>query len=238
MAMPDPGHPPSRPQEQESGAELALLPLAATAGYYLLPDSFQSFAVLQFVPQMLAFLCLAWWAACNKSILSKLGCEPAKIPQGLKLGLLTGLLLGPLNTWMILGLFPALGYDISFLTETPHAKIPTFIMVPWFIGVIAGLVEVNFRGFLLGRLARLEARMWELPLLPWFFPLSLIVSALVFAFDPFMTATFRQLHWIAVWDGLVWGMIWLRFRNLFATIVAHAIEVMVMYSAVRAALAP
>jgi hypothetical protein len=58
----------------------------------------------------------------------------------------------------------------------------------------------------------------------------------VFSFDPFMTQTFRDLHWIAVWDGAVWGACWIATRNLYVPIVAHAVEVIVMYSAVRAAL--
>ena len=48
-----------------------------------------------------------------------------------------------------------------------------------------------------------------------------------------MVATFKHLHWIAVWDGLVWGMMWVRLRNLYATITAHAVEVMVMYAVLK-----
>jgi hypothetical protein len=48
--------------------------------------------------------------------------------------------------------------------------------------------------------------------------------------------TFRHLHWIALWDSLIWGIIWLSTRNLYITIVAHTVEVMVMYLVVRAAL--
>jgi thiamine transporter ThiT len=51
-----------------------------------------------------------------------------------------------------------------------------------------------------------------------------------------MVATFRHLHWIALWDGCVWGLLWLLARNLYATIVAHAVEVILVYSAVRVAL--
>ena len=54
--------------------------------------------------------------------------------------------------------------------------------------------------------------------------------------DPFMVNTFKQLHWIAVWDGLIWGAIRLVTGNLWITIVAHAVEVIVMYLAIRAAL--
>jgi hypothetical protein len=53
-----------------------------------------------------------------------------------------------------------------------------------------------------------------------------------------MVQTFRHLHWIAVWDGLVWGIIRVRTRNLFITVVAHATEVIIMYCAVRAVLLP
>jgi membrane protease YdiL (CAAX protease family) len=51
-----------------------------------------------------------------------------------------------------------------------------------------------------------------------------------------MVNTFQHLHWIAVWDGLVWGAMWVRTRNLFITIIAHAVEVILMYCAVRVAL--
>jgi membrane protease YdiL (CAAX protease family) len=109
-------------------------------------------------------------------------------------------------------------------------------MLPWFICGIALLVEVNFRGFLLGRLAALESRLRESGVAQRLSPLALIASSLIFAFDPFMVNTFQYLHWIAVWDGLIWGVIYLRTRNLSITIVAHAVEVIVMYSAVRAAI--
>jgi hypothetical protein len=49
-------------------------------------------------------------------------------------------------------------------------------------------------------------------------------------------ATFHQLHWIAVWDGLVWGILWVSLRNLYVTIVAHAVEVILLYLVIRTAL--
>jgi membrane protease YdiL (CAAX protease family) len=149
---------------------------------------------------------------------------------------LTGLLLSCLNTLVILTVYPHLGYDISFLKTTPHGRLPLLIMVPWFITSIAFVVELNFRGFLLGRLAALEAGLWRSGSVQRFSPLALITCALIFAFDPFMVNTFQHLHWIALWDGLIWGIIWLRTGNLYITIVAHAVEVMVMYLAVRAAI--
>jgi thiamine transporter ThiT len=88
----------------------------------------------------------------------------------------------------------------------------------------------------LGRLAALEATLWSIEPLRRLPPLALVTSALVFAFDPFMVVTFRHLHWIAVWDGLIWGFFWLLTRNLYVPIVAHAVEVIVVYSAVRSVL--
>ena len=183
-----------------------------------------------------AYLALGFWAAHNRDIVSRLGLEKWKVRNGLRWGLLTGLLLGCLNTFVILSAYPYLGYDISFLKTTLHGRLPLLVMVPWFICGIALFVELNFRGFLLGRLAALESGLWRSGLVQRLSPLALITCALIFAFDPFMVNTFQHLHWIALWDGLIWGIIYLRTRNLCITIVAHAVEVIVMYSAVRFAL--
>jgi len=223
-------------QRDERGAALALLPVAATLDYYALPEWLQSQPLVQFAPQLIGYLGFVLWASHNRSVMTRVGLQASHWPVGAKLGTVTGLFLGCLNSFVILYLAPSLGLDITFLKETPHARVPLLIMVPWFITGIALLVEINFRGFLLGRLAALEATMWPGDFLRRFAPLALLTSALVFAFDPFMVATFRDLHWIAVWDGLAWGLLWLLTRNLYATIVAHAIEVIVVYSAVRSLL--
>src|SRR5690606_11152084 len=116
---------------------------------------------------------------------------------------------------------PALGMDVGFISHTPHAQVPFWIMVPWFIIFIAMAVELNFRGFLLGRLLMCFGYTYHVNcsaacrfLMQALLPLGL--SALTFAFDPFLVSTFRHLHWIAVWDGLVWGWIWMRMHNLYA----------------------
>ena len=223
-------------QAAERGAALALLPIAATLDFYLLPVSLQNQTLVQFAPQILAYLTAGLWAAHNQAIASHLGLSARGVRDGMRWGLLTGLLLGGLNTFIILAAYPSLGYDISFLKQTPHAQLPVLVMIPWFIGAIALFVELNFRGFLLGRLATLESNLWKAGLARRLSPLALLVSALTFAFDPFMVNTFQHLHWIALWDGLIWGMIWLRTRNLCITIIAHAVEVIVMYLAVRTAL--
>lgn len=223
-------------QANERGAALALLPITATIGYYLLPASLQERTLFQFAPQVLAYLALALWTTQNRPVLPLLGLHPRGLKSGLWWGLIIGLGLGYLNTVIILKAIPAMGFDIAFLKDTPHARIPLAIMLPWFIGAIALFVEINFRGFLLGRLAVLESVLWQSLLLQRLSPLALITSAVAFSFDPFMVTTFQHLHWIAIWDGLVWGTIRLKTNNLYIPIVAHAIEVIVMYSAVRVAL--
>jgi membrane protease YdiL (CAAX protease family) len=236
MMAPEPGPRTEPAQAKEWGATLALLPTAATLGFYALPTSLQKQTLILFAPQIIAYLALGVWATHNRDIASRLGLEKWKIRNGLRWGLLIGLLLGCLNTFVILSVYPHLGYDISFLKTTPHGRLPLLVMVPWFICGIAFLIELNFRGFLLGRLAALESELWRYGLAQQLSPLALIAGTLIFAFDPFMVNTFQHLHWIAVWDGLIWGAIWLRTKNLYITIVAHAIEVIVMYSAVRFAL--
>lgn len=236
MPTPEPREEAATVQAHEQGAALALLPMAATLAFYILPASLQEQTLVQFAPQLLAYLALAFWATRNRPLLPLLGLHQRGLRSGLRWGLVIGLGLGCLNTIVILQAIPAMGFDIAFLKDTPHARIPIAIMLPWLIGGIALFVEVNFRGFLLGRLAVLESHLWQSSRIRRISPLALIASAITFSFDPFMVTTFQHLHWIAIWDGLVWGSVRLRTDNLYTPIVAHTVEVMVMYSAVRAAL--
>jgi membrane protease YdiL (CAAX protease family) len=236
MMTREPGSHATSSEVEERGAVLALLPTASTLAFYSLPPAIQAQTLIQFAPQILAYLALGLWATRNRDILSRLGLARENVRDGLRWGLLTGLLLGCLNTLVILSVYPHLGYDISFLKTTPHGRLPFLIMVPWFICGIAIFVELNFRGFLLGRLAALESELQKSSVIQRLSPLALITCALLFAFDPFMVNTFAHLHWIGLWDGLIWGTIWLRTRNLYITIVAHAVEVMIMYLSVRAVL--
>lgn len=211
----------------ERGAALGLFPLAASILFYTSPATLQQNRLYQFLPQACAYGAFLIWIRLNSSSVQRLGLSLKLFPQGLRWGVINGLLLGILNVLFILYLVPFLGGDYKFLADTPHAKIPLWIMVPWFILVIAFMVELNFRGFLLGRLIAMGLST----------PTALLTSAMVFAFDPFLVATFQQLHWIAVWDGLVWGVLWIILRNLYATIVAHAVEVTLLYLVMRAILA-
>ena len=213
-------------QAIERGAALGLLPVAATILFYASPAAIRQQSLYQFFPQLCAYAAFIAWGRFNTPIVQRLGLTPSLLPQGLRWGVVTGLALGTINVLFILYLSPLLGGDYKFLAETPHAKIPLWLMVPWFILFIAVMVESNFRGFLLGRLLALGFPA----------PAAVLTSALLFAFDPFLVATFQHLHWIAVWDGLVWGTLWVRFRNLYVPILAHAVEVIVLYLVMRTVL--
>ena len=226
----------------ERGAGLVFLPVATTFGFYLLPLNWQSSLSIQFIPQVSAYVALGLWTFSNNNLLNKLGLETRNISIGVKWGTVTGILLGCLNAGVILYLIPAFGGDITFLRDTPHAQIPWWVMVPGFIFFIACAVELNFRGFILGRLLACCSNLTNRRSRPSYFQqklwiwLPLLLSALTFSFDPFMVSTFGHLHWIAVWDGLIWGWLWMRLTNLYAVIIAHAIEVLILYLTVRAAL--
>lgn len=215
----------------ERSAWLAGLPILASVLFPLFPSDLQGHRILQFLPQGIAYAALLAWAAQNSDIIGRLGLHRAQLGQGLRWGIPTGLLLGTVNAAVILLVVPRLGHDIGFLLGTPHAQIHPALMLPWFIVLIALFIEINFRGFLLGRLLALAEQTAGPGAAAT--GLAVGVSALAFSFDPFMVITFRHLHWIALWDGLVWGLLWVRLRNLYVPIVAHAVEVMVMYSLIR-----
>ena len=230
-------------EKPEKVSWLALLPVLATLLFYLLPDSFQERKATQFVPQIVAYLGLSIWALRNTQVHQRLGLMAGQLLPGLGWGCLTGLILGTCNTSIILMGVPVIGEDVEFLKLTPHAQVSPFIMVPWGILTIAILVELNFRGFLLNRLiVLLDASHRQTGSHQGMYKLSqnqtiaIVASALVFAFDPFMVTTFQHLHWIAVWDGLIWGWLLVRLRNLYVVITAHALEVLIMYLSIRVAL--
>ena len=216
-----------------------MIPVLATGLFYLLPIDIQQNRLIQFFPQLAAYLALGVWFTCNPGALERLGVNPDGMFTGVKWGVVTGLLLGGFNTFVILWLVPSVGGDIEFLKETPHANMPTWVMVPWGILVIAIGVELNFRGFLLGRLENVLCQ-WtrgsQFGTMEGGSIFAILVSAMVFAFDPFMVTTFKHLHWIAIWDGLIWGWLWVRLRNLYTVILAHAVEVVIMYLSIKVAL--
>ena len=226
-------------QADERATWLAFVPICLTGCFYLLPASAQQNLLLQFVPQLAAYGALVTWWRSNTNVLPALGLSRDRLKQGVGWGIGAGCLLGLVNSTVILWLVPLLGGDVLFLADTPHARVPLLVMIPWFTVLIAVGVELNFRGFLLGRLECFCCR-WipatRVNGLRLGSIVAMLISALVFAFDPFMVTTFRHLHWIAVWDGLIWAALMLRWRNLPAVIAAHAVEVMILYLSVKAAL--
>jgi len=208
----------------ERAAWLALLPILATGLYYALPASLQHNLWITFSPQLLAYGSLAVWVLVNPGWNTALRLDRNGIRSSLQWGALVGVALGAVNLSLILQVIPELGGDITFLQNTPHAQAPAWLMFPAGIAAIGILVELNFRGFQMGRLLTLfgDSLYGKIG--------AVVVSALVFAHDPFMVHVFRHLHVIAVWDGLVWGILLLRTGSLYATMAAHTVEVWILYA--------
>jgi membrane protease YdiL (CAAX protease family) len=211
----------------ERDAWLVCLPLIATALYYSLPTDMRAKTWVMFSPQIIGYGTLAIWSLRKHRPWMLLGLNPSTLPTGLRLGSVVGVVLGTLNLILILWVIPALGADTDFLRDTPHAHAALWVMFPMGIAIIGTLVELNFRGFQLGRLAALlgPSALGQIT--------AVIISAMSFAWDPFMVHVFRSLHWIALWDGLVWGFLVLRTRSLYATMVAHTIEVLILYGSLK-----
>jgi membrane protease YdiL (CAAX protease family) len=207
----------------ERAAWLALLPPLATVAYYLLPAPLQQNIWIIFGPQLLAYGSLAAWALANPGWKTALRADAARIRPALQWGALVGVALGAVNLSLILLIIPDLGGDITFLQHTPHAQAPAWMMFPLGIAGIGVLVELNFRGFQMGRLLVLFGGSTAGRIA------AVVISALVFAHDPFMVRVFQHLHVIAVWDGLVWGILLLRTGSLYATMAAHTVEVWILY---------
>jgi hypothetical protein len=100
-------------------------------------------------------------------------------------------------------------------------------MFPLGIAAIGILVEMNFRGFQMGRLLTMLGSS------PAGQAAAVTLSAFAFAWDPFMVNVFRSLHWIALADGLVWGVLLLRTQSLYATMAAHTVEVWILYTGIK-----
>ena len=128
-----------------------------------MPLEWQAIRLVQFLPQLLAYASFLIWLLRNHSPVERLGLARPLRSEGLRWGLRIGLALGAINVSIILLIVPWLGYDIQFLRETPHAQAPTWLMLPWLIMLIAVGVELNFRGFLLGRLLILAGSVPALP---------------------------------------------------------------------------
>ena len=209
----------------ERWSGLAVIPVVLTFTYPIWSPTLPASLWSTLLPQSLAYACLVVWLTVNDRRLSRLFIVSRRFGGSLRVGVIVGCLTGLFNLWVIIKLTPWLGFSFDFLRDTPHARMPFALMVPWGITLIALFVELNFRGFILGRLAT----MWGEK--PHGSVLAVIVSAVVFSLDPFMMTVFRGYHWLALTDGLIWGGLLLWTRSLYSTIAAHAVEVILVYTA-------
>ncbi|MCE9536919.1 MAG: hypothetical protein K8R65_11000, partial [Nitrospirae bacterium] len=82
MMAPEPSPHATPAQADEQGAALSLLPIAATLSFYTLPASLQEQPLVQFAPQLIAYLAFGLWASRNRNIVSRLGLEKEKVQDG------------------------------------------------------------------------------------------------------------------------------------------------------------
>jgi len=172
---------------------------------------------------MVSLSALGIWFSRNPEIFRRLYLRKKGVKAGVALGIAVGLGLGLFNLFVIIKLTPWLGYANGFLRETPHADLPLWIMFPFGILLISFLIEVLYRGWILGQFLNLfrSSRGGTCG--------AIFFSALYFSFDPFMVIYFKGYHWLALTDGIIWGALLLKTENLFSTISAHTVEVWIVY---------
>jgi hypothetical protein len=81
MTTPESGPHVKPTQAKEWGAALALLPIAATLGFYGLPASLQEQTLVLFAPQIVAYLAFGLWAARNGPTLGAHNRPTARLPE-------------------------------------------------------------------------------------------------------------------------------------------------------------
>jgi membrane protease YdiL (CAAX protease family) len=181
---------------------------------------------VQLLPLGIGLGAVITWLAANRWDWPNLGVRLAGW-RWLAAGGAAGAGLAAVNFFVIMILAPLLfgpGVDYRLLDATPHARLSWWAMLFVVVPLVAVVIELFFRGFLLGRLL-----VW-MPagaLGRWG---AIIASALFFAWDPFLVMSFRELHWLGWSDGVVWGYLFVRSGTLAAPIVAHGVEVGLLYA--------
>ena len=209
---------PSAVQADERAAWLALVPVVLTGCFYLLPASARQNPFLQFVPQFAAYGALVVWWKANTDVLPALGLSRDVLTQGVGWGIGTGCLLGVINSIVILRVVPGARWRRPVFGRYASCQDARVRDDPLVHGRHRNRRRIEFSGISPGQAVSASVadgcrqrvhtglRLGSI--------VAMLVSALVFAFDPFMVMTFRHLHWIAVWDGLIWAGLFLRWRNL------------------------
>lgn len=200
---------------------LVFIPIAANIIYYLLPIKTTNI-ILLFSPQLISYLMMISWAWINGRTGIKISWHNYKGFFGY--GVIAGLFTGITNLFFILKVTEWLGLSYELLRETPHARIPPLLMMPLGIILISAFVEVNFRGFIMNRLLSVlgKGRRGAYS--------AIALSAIVFSHDPFMLHFFRLFHWLALFDGVIWGYLFYRTGDILGPITAHSICVMIVYT--------
>jgi membrane protease YdiL (CAAX protease family) len=172
---------------------------------------------------MVSLIALGVWISLNPEQSAQLYLQKNGVKGAISQGIAVGIGLGFFNLLVIVKITPWLGYSNKFLRETPHAGFPLWIMFPFGILLVSFLVEILFRGWILGRFLKLfnATRGGKC--------CAVLLSALYFSFDPFMLIYFKGYHWLALTDGIVWGGLLLKTGNLFSSISAHTVEVWIVY---------
>ncbi len=203
---------------------LVFIPILANILYYLLPSKEANTALL-FFPQILSYVMMIAWSCINKP--SNIRINPANYKASIIYGFAAGLITGATNLFFILKITGWLGQDYEFLRETPHAKMPFLLMMPFGIILISAFVEINFRGFILSRFLAMFRNSSGGVFA------AIAISSIVFATDPFMLFYFKILAWLALFDGLIWGYLFYRTGNILGPIAAHSICVMMVYTVLK-----
>jgi len=229
---------------------LALTPVAATLGIWALYLSAAGPTLLawgrsedgalwaswlvQLSPLVIGLGSLAVWLTVNDWDWANLGVQriawrPAAAGAGV------GLVLALANLAVITVIEPFLAGERSvgyaLLYQTPHARLPWWLMLGLAVPAVAVGIETLFRGFLLGRLL-----VW-LPVGSLGRWTAIAGGALLFAWDPFLVMSFHEWHWLGWSDGIIWGYLFLRTGTLLAPMAAHGVEVATLYAVFRWVLA-
>lgn len=181
---------------------------------------------VQLLPLVVAGVVAVWWLAVNGWDWPNLGLRrlPARWLAG---GAAVGITMAVVNTVVITILVPMWGGGYSVLYDSPHAQAAWWVMLFVVVPLVAVMVEVCFRGLLLGRLL-----VW-LPAGGWGRWGAILTAAWFFTWDPFLVFSFGEFHWLGLTDGVIWGYLFLRSGSLLAPMVAHGVEVGLLYGYFR-----